>query len=299
MRCSSCTAKAVYISRYSGQSFCAVHFIEQVEKKFSRALKRGRMLERGEKVAIAISGGKDSLTLAYMLKKLEGKLNLSLQGILIDEGIQGYRQKNLENAREFCRDIGLELEVKGFKGKYSLSLDEMAKMGGKSPCTYCGVFRRELLNAEALELNASKLATGHNLDDEVQAILMNYLKGDVERLVKMGSSTSHKLMVPRIKPLSEVPEKEVALYSLLNEFPVSLEECPHASSFRVRARDIINDLEESSPGIRYSILRGYQKIHPAIEASRSRAPLKRCRLCSQATSQEVCAGCRLKDELGI
>ncbi len=298
LKCSRCDEKAVYIRRYSGQNFCREHFLEYFEKKVVGTVRKGRMVERGERVALAISGGKDSLTLAYLMKKLEKKLDLELYCILVDEGIKGYREKTVEAAKEFCRELNLELEVVSFRQEYSKTLDEMVEIGERTPCTYCGVFRRELLNSKALELGADKLATGHNLDDEVQAILMNYIKGDVERLIKIGSTSGKLGLVARVKPLMEMPEKEVALFSLLKGFPSSFEECPYATSFRVKIRDIINNLEESSPGIKFSILRGYQKLFQNFK-SLEVVPLKKCRLCSNTTSQEVCMSCRLREELGL
>ncbi len=300
MKCSRCSEKAVYIRRYSGQSFCRYHFLEYFERKVNKTLKIEKMLNRSEKVALAISGGKDSLTLVHIIKKLGKKLDLELHCILVDEGIGGYREKTVKIAEEFCRKLDLELEVISFRQEYSKSLDEMVELGKRTPCTYCGVFRRELLNLKALELGAHRLATGHNLDDEVQAILMNYIKGDVERLIKIGTTTGKPRLVARIKPLIEMPEKEVALFSILNDFPVSFDECPYATSFRARIRDMINNLEESSPGIKYSILSGYRKLLGKITSPEvSSSPMRKCEKCSNTTSQAVCMGCRLREELGI
>lgn len=299
MQCTRCRARAVYHRRYSGQAFCEEHFLSYLESKVHSTVKKHRMVGRGERVALGVSGGKDSLTMAYLLKKLEEKLDLELYAIAVDEGIPGYRDRTIENAKKFTGEMGLELEVVSFSEEYSMGLEEMVGKGEKTPCTYCGVFRREILNSRALALGADRLATGHNLDDESQAILMNYLKGDVERLERIGSTGGKKDLVQRVKPLMEVPEKEVALYSLLKNFPSEMEECPYAASFRIKVRDIINSLEEGSPGIKFSLLRGYQKILPHLQQGVSPPPLKNCASCSRTTSSRVCVSCRLKEELGI
>ncbi len=298
MQCSYCNAKAVYFRRYSGQSFCPDHFKEYVERKVYQTIKKEKLINSGEKVAIAISGGKDSITLAWILKKLSDRLNIEMESILIDEGITSYRDKTLKIAEEFCSKNGIKLHIMSFYEEYGITLDDMVERGEKTPCTYCGVFRRELLNKKALEISADKLATGHNLDDEVQAILMNFIKGDINRLARLASTTGTEGMVARIKPLKEIPEKEVALYAMVSGLPVSLEECPYAMSFRVKIRDIINSLEEESPGIKFSILRGYQKLLPCI-TSTAKKPSGRCSLCSKPSTQVVCSSCRLKKELKI
>ena len=88
------------------------------------------------------------------------------------------------------------------------------------------MLRKNILNKAARELGADKIAIGHNLDDESQTILMNYMRGDIGRLKRMIPGTIQKGMIPRIKPLRSIPEKEVALYAFLNGLPVSMDECP-------------------------------------------------------------------------
>ncbi len=295
--CSICGRRACYLRRYSGQRFCAEHFVEYFEAKVKRTMLRYRMLARGERIGVAVSGGKDSLTLLSILSTLAPKLKLELQAILIDEGIAGYRAETVERARRFCSELGVPLLELSFREHTGLSLDEMVELSRRNACTFCGVFRRRLLNAAARKLGCDKLATGHNLDDEVQAILMNYLRGDVERLLRLGVSTVSKKLVPRIKPLMEMPEKEVALYALLSGIPASFEECPYAGdSFRTDVRDCINRLEEKNPGIKFSILRGYQKLLPFLESHEAGA-LRRCATCGEPSSGERCKACLLIEEL--
>ncbi|NOZ59593.1 MAG: TIGR00269 family protein [Euryarchaeota archaeon] len=295
--CSICGERACYHRRYSGQRFCAEHFLEYFERKVKKTMLRYRMVERGERIGVAVSGGKDSLTLLRILDRLAGRLSLELHAILIDEGIANYREETIERARRFCEELGVPLRVLSFREHFRLALDEAVRLSHRNACTFCGVFRRKLLNDAARELGCDRLATGHNLDDEVQAILMNFLRGDLERLLRLGTRTRSERLVPRIKPLMEMPEKEVALYALLAGIPASFEECPYAvQSFRTEVREMINRLEESNPGIKFSILRSYQKLLPLLE-SYGVKQLQSCRTCGEPSSGERCRACLLLEEL--
>lgn len=291
--CGRCSARAVYHRRYCGQRLCRDHFISYIEARFRRTIKTQKIFERGEKVGVALSGGKDSSALLYLLSQLS--MGLELHPIAIDEGIAGYRAHGLMAARALCSQLGLQLHALSFRERLGHTLDEMVgpeRENGYAGCTYCGVFRRRLLNDAGRELGLSKITTGHNLDDEAQAVMMNYIRGDMERLLRLGSPGNLGL-IPRVKPLQEVPEKEVALYALLRELPVSLEECPYArDAFRLGIRDFINDLELANPGIKYSILRGYKRLLPHL-AAYPRTAVKKCEACGEPTPNLLCKACEL------
>ncbi len=294
MDCDSCGDRAVYLRRYSGQAYCAEHFREYFEGKVRKTVHRRKLLKRGERIGVAISGGKDSCTLLYVLDKLKKKYDLELIPIAVDEGIGGYREEAIKAAESLATDLGLSIEVVSFKKSFGQSLDEISKNG--DACTCCGVLRRRLLNDAARELGLAKLATGHNLDDEVQAIMMNYVRGDIERLARFGGRVNGGGFVRRIKPLGELPEKEVALYSTLKELGASFDECPYSTSFRSSIRDIVNDLERDNPGIKFSILRGYEKIAPYLTAYEM-GDIKKCAKCGEPSSKEICNACSLLEEM--
>lgn len=296
--CDRCSEKAICSRRYSGQNFCKEHFIEYFENKVQKTLIKYQMIERNTKIAVGLSGGKDSITCTFILKGLEEKLGIQVSAILIDEGISGYRGRTIDTARKFCDEHKIPLMVLSFQDEIGHTLDSMVKKGEKNGCTYCGVFRRKLLNEAARGIGAVKLATGHNLDDEVQAIMMNYIRGDLDRLIRLSTTSKHRGFVPRIKPLMEMPEKEVALYTILKGFDISMDECPYArDSFRTGIRDFINNLEDQNPGIKFSILRGYQKIFPLIEKYEL-PPVGLCNKCGEPTSGDICKTCSLKKEIG-
>ncbi len=300
MKCSKCDRKAVYYQRHANRHLCRRHFIEDFERRVKIAVRKFKMIEKNDRIAIALSGGKDSVTLAYVLKKLYGKRrDIEFVAITVDEGIEGYRPPTVEIARKICKELEIEHVVVSFEENFGMTLDEMVKRGDKKPCTYCGVFRKYLLNKTAREMGATKLATGHNLDDETQTILLNFLNADIERLARLIPQRVQKGLVMRIKPFREVYEKEVVVYGFLHNLPLTFDECPY-SYFPVRAavRDFLYDFENKYPGRKYSVLRSFEKLIPCLTSMYPQIELKSCKICGEPTPKEICQACKLLEELG-
>jgi len=293
-----CGEKAIYRRRYSGQVFCRNCFNQYFERRVLETIRKYRMTERGERIGVGISGGKDSTTLLHVLNKLKNRLGVSLHPILIDEGIQGYRKSGIEAAEESCRSLGLELTTASFNQETSHTLDELQRTGDQKPCTYCGVLRRKLLNQTAIESGMDKLATGHNLDDEAQAIMMNYLSGDIERLHRLNGNTTNPNMLKRMKPLSLIPEKEVMIYALNNKLTISADECPYAKhNHRTKVREFLNALEADQPGVKFSIISGREKL---INSTAPRGTnIQTCQVCMAPTARNICRACELTEEIKI
>ncbi len=297
--CSRCSRKAVYYQRHSGRFLCRRHFLEDFDRRVKLNVRKYRMIESGDKIAIALSGGKDSVALLHVLNRLYGERNdLEFIAITVDEGIEGYRPPTVEIAREVTRELGIDHVIVSFRENFGMELDEMVRIGDKKPCTYCGVFRKYLLNKTARELGATKLATGHNLDDETQTILLNFLNADIERLARLIPQRVQKGLVMRIKPFREIYEKEVVVYSLLHDLPLSVDECPY-SHFPVRAavRDFLYEFERLYPGRKFSVLRSFEKLMPGLRAMYPQIELKSCTKCGEPTPKDVCQACVLLDEL--
>ncbi len=299
--CSVCGKRAIYFQRHSNRHLCRKHFIHDFERRVKYAVKRYNMIERNDKIAIALSGGKDSVALAFALKKLYGKRrDVDFLAITIDEGIAGYRPPTVRIAKEITSEVEMEHIIVSFKEEVGMELDEMVKKGDKKPCTYCGVFRKYLLNRTARENDATKLATGHNLDDETQTILLNFVQADIERLARLVPQRVQEDLVLRIKPFREIYEKEVLLYCLLNGIEVEMGECPYAH-FPVRAaiRDFLYEFENKYPGRKYSVMRSFEALMDCFKTNFPQKELNKCRICGEPTPKDVCQACVLKMELGI
>ncbi len=266
-----------------------------------RRMRAEKMVMKYDHVAIGLSGGKDSVVLLYLLAStFEERPDLRFTAITVDEGIASYRPKTLEIARQVTSQLGIEHRVVNFKEEFGVSLDEiMAKKREVAACTYCGVFRKVLLNKIANQIRATKVATGHNLDDEAQAVLLNYLRGDIERLARLRPSKIQPDLVPRIKPLQDVPEKEVALYAIVKGLSVSLDECPYTyQSLRGEIRDILNDFEVKHPGTKYGVMSGFEKIMPALKTMYKQIELSSCEHCGEPANDKRCQACKFLEQLG-
>ncbi|MEM3421816.1 MAG: TIGR00269 family protein [Candidatus Hadarchaeum sp.] len=305
LRCSFCGRRAVYHRRYAGVFLCDRCMIKSVERRFRRAISENKLVMPGERVAVAVSGGKDSVACLHLLHDYCRGRRCELVAITVDEGIKGYREQSLPVARENAEMLGVEYHVVSFKEVFGAKLDEMVKIAAKrvtglNPCTYCGVMRRHLLNQAARELSADKLATGHNLDDETQAIMLNYVRADLSRLYRLGPIyTPREGFVPRIKPLREIPEKEVALYTLLRGIKVHLDVCPYASGIHTEIRDFLNSLETNHPNSKFMILRMFEEIRPHLQEAVPEVEMKSCESCGEPTSTRLCKTCELLQGIGL
>lgn len=299
MKCSKCDDAAIVSQRYSNTHFCEKHFVEDFEDRVKEAVAKGRMLQDGDRIAVALSGGKDSTALLNILKKiLIDRKDITMFAVTVDEGIVGYREDTIKSARKITEDLGIEHIIVSFKGEFSLSLDEMVAGKREAPCTFCGVLRKSLLNRTAKKYGATKVATGHDLDDEAQSILMNYMKGDIERLGRFAPRRIQPGLVPRIKPLKNIPERETALYCMVNGLYVKMAECPYASlSLRSDVRDMLNNLEMNFPGTKQSCMKGFDRISELLAMRYPPMELSSCSLCGDPCVGDLCKACQLLNKL--
>jgi uncharacterized protein (TIGR00269 family) len=248
-----------------------------------------------------MSGGKDSSTAAFLLSRfLRDRRDVELLGITVDEGIASYRPGGLAVARDLCREFGMEHRVITYEATAGYPMDEVVTMDpGAIPCGYCGPFRRRALNRAAREVGADYVATGLNLDDTAQSILMNIARGDVEKLARLGPHDVRQPgLVPRLQPLRVIPEKEVYLYALLRGIRFHDATCPYAErAQRGRFREVVNRLEDESPGTRHAILSSYDRMRPLLQGTFPPAPLNACARCGEPTIRGGCKACELRDRL--
>ena len=304
MKCSKCGNPKVIIKReQSGQLLCKDCFIESIEKKVIKTVRKEKLLDKGDKVLVALSGGKDSVTTLEILNSFREMNVIDICAVTVDEGIDNYRQDGVDIATRHAERLGIEHKVVSLKDEYGITLDEIKKKKNhKGSCSYCGVFRRTVINKAAREMGATKIATGHNLDDEVQAIMMNYLEGNMDNLTKLGAKTESKAeeFTVKIKPLREIPEREIGIYVVAKELEVHFDSCPYAmQSFRGEVSEVINQLAEKHPTIKYSTLRGYDKIKGILKNELVKDyDHGRCERCGEPSSNRLCKACSFLEELG-
>jgi uncharacterized protein (TIGR00269 family) len=309
--CDKCRKPAIHHQVYSGRMMCGVHLTDSVRKKVSKALRKQLVIPYGGSITIlvAISGGKDSAVLLDRIVDALGKNSrVTIVGGCVDEGIEGYRKPSLECARQLCADLGVRFETVSYPELGFIEMDEAVKRieltnDKKTPCSYCGVFRRQGVNHLAKRVGADVIAFGHNLDDMAQTVLMNLQNGDVDRTLRLAPHTENLIegMIPRIVPLRWVPEQEVHLYALERGLPIHHDECPHGEgALRFRHREMVALMESDVPGSRHGMLRfadEIKSIHQKLDQKRM-APPEACPVCGELCSGTICKACEMKESLG-
>ena len=302
--CSACkTREAFFHRQYSGETLCKKCFTESIEAKVRSTITRHHMLSYDDHLAVAVSGGKDSLSLLHILAKQKRfRPKTSLTAVTVDEGIAGYRNEALEIAAANCKKLEIPHHVVSFKELYGFTLDEIILRArgkgetGLTACAYCGVLRRKAINIGARQFHASKVATAHTLDDEAQTILMNIFHGDVARLAKEKPVTRevHPLLVQKIKPFCEIPEKESALYAYVKKISFQDTPCPYASeALRNDVRFMLNRMEEKHAGTKFTVLKALERLRPALEQTSKKEAFKTCVECGEPSAADLCKTCEM------
>jgi len=309
VKCNLCNRSAVYVSRVGGIAYCDKHFLRYFDRKVRKTLRKYQMFKDKEHIIIAVSGGKDSLSLLHYMVNLSKRVpGWKITALLIDEGIKGYRDETIKDFLRVVNELNVDYHIARFKDEIGYTLDEIVKLSTKkklpyTPCSYCGVFRRYLLNKAARELGGTVLATAHNLDDIVQTYLMNVLRNDWEKVSRLGpisGISTHPRFVRRVKPFYEILEKETTLYAILNQLYPKFTECPYAQySLRWIIRRQINEIEEKYPGTKYSLLRSLLTILDILKEKYGGGEIKTCKICGEPSAHEICRACLYKKELGI
>ena len=315
--CSRCNLPSIIHQPYSGQSLCGRCLKKSVRRKVGKELRSqfGDSLSSEKTLLVAISGGKDSaVLLELMCHFLKKRRDLKIVAGCVDEGIEGYRKPSLEMARELANELGVQFETVSYPELGFKEMDKVAEMipvigqknseaKGMAPCAFCGVFRRQGLNHLAKRVGADFIATGHNLDDMAQTVLMNMQKGDIDRTVRLAphSWAPLKGLAPRIVPLRWIPEQEIQAYAMTCGLKIHHDECPHAThALRQLHRDVIATMEEAVPGSRHGLVHsadGVKELYIKTQGESELDHLKNtnsCNVCGEITSQLTCKACLMK-----
>lgn len=272
-------------------------FNEMIFTRINNLISDYELIKEGELIAVALSGGKDSVLTLHALKNYQQYLDFNLVAISVDEGIEGYRQHGINSAVRNAENLGVDLIQKSFKDEEGFALDDVYS-DFKSACIPCGVFRRNILNKTAYEAGAVKIATGHNLDDEIQSFLMSFARGDTIKFSKFGPELDaiHPKLVPRIKPLWNTLEKEVGMWAVINDIDIHLDECPYSHlSLRAKIKEFLNVSEDKNPGIKQNVMNSFNQI---LDFENDiNATLNECERCGEPTSSSICKACEMKEQI--
>jgi tRNA-5-methyluridine54 2-sulfurtransferase len=287
MKCARCQKSAVF----RNPAYCREHFISYIERKVWSTIARYKLIGKNDAIFVACSGGKDSTVCLHILSQ-----RYQVEALAIDEGIAGYRDLTLLDLRAYCAAHRIPLHVYSIKHLFGKTLDELLKKGSGLPCTLCGAFRRSLLNRCARELGATVIATGHNLDDEAQSVLMNFLRNQLAVSARLGPATGlvkDLHFVPRVKPMYFCTEKEITAYAYLMNFSPTFTECPYTwDSYRNTVRAHLNTYEENHRGTKKALIRSFLHLMPMLKARyRTTSALSRCHDCGEPCAADRCQVC--------
>jgi len=295
MKCDKCDKKSVYSRKYSGESLCSECFSTSIVRKTAKTISKYGLIKNSDLVCVAVSGGKDSLSLLHILHKMSKNHNFQIKVATIDEGIPGYRDEALEIVRNFCTSLKVEHKIYSYKKLFDLTLDEALQKPEReklSSCAICGILRRRAIDHAAKDLCADVIATAHNLDDVLQTFLINMLSGDTYKIGWMDPDNNEKHL-RKIKPFSEIYESELVFYAFTNNIPFQTEPCPHMNEgIRTEIREFLNSLEKQHSGIKNNLYNSVLKISQNLR----RSSFKETNLCGNCGNQctgKICSVCKM------
>jgi len=303
MKCRKCAGKAVINMRQYKLALCRDHFLEWVPAQTQRTIDKYQMFQFSERILVAVSGGKDSLSLWDIL----GRLGYQCDGLYIDLGVDGgiqYSDESQRCAQEFASQRNLNLHVVNIQKDYGetiIAIAERSMRGRDKPCAICGIAKRHIMNRVALEGGYSVLVTGHNLDDEAASLFgntLNWIPGYLARQWPVLEANRTGL-ARKAKPLCRLYEREMAAYALLRGIRYIYNECPYVEGSKsIYYKELLNKLEEKRPGAKLtfylSFLQAKENGLFSPYADPDLEELHPCPTCNQPTSAPgQCAFCRM------
>lgn len=295
--CTFCENRAVWRDATSGDTFCGDHFSAWYEAGVAETIRRSAMIPPGARVAVGLSGGKDSKVLLSVLAKLD--LGAEFVAITVDEGITDYRDDTIAAAVSLVKRLGVEHRIISFEDVCGKTLDELLAAAPERACSVCGTLRRRALNMAARVAEVDLIATGHCMDDEAQSVLMNYLRGDLTRVAENYQTNAGDLFIPRIKPLYRCTERATVAYGMVNRLLTPLPECPYTKyALRAGVRAELGVLEHKYPGTLYTIVSGQERLLAQLGPASGRVRVMDvCKRCGEPTQNRLCAACTLMERL--
>src|SRR3954454_16450874 len=295
MKCRRCKAPALIDVRRHNAAFCADCFVHHCQEQVRRAIDAFDMISAGDRVLMAVSGGKDSLG-AWELLVDRG---YETDGLYLGLGIGDSSDASGRYTRDFAAARGFKLTEIDIPAEHGFNIETAAATVRRPPCGACGLSKRHLFNQAALDGGYDVVATGHNLDDEAAVLFGNVLRWDAPYLGRQYPVLpAAPGFARKVKPLVRLGEREMAAYCVLTGIDYIVEECPMAVGNRhLGYKETLNAIEERSPGTKAAFLfgfleRGHERF--AGDAAEEREDLRPCAECGAPTPGEVCAFCKLR-----
>ena len=263
----------------------------KIETKIEKTLEKIKFNKK-EKILVALSGGKDSAVVAFILKKL----GYNFEALYVDLGVGEYSKNCLIKIKELCKLLDIKLNIYDLKKNQGKNMKQIWKKTDKrnlNHCSACGIMKKWVLNKKARDLKADKIITGHNLDDEIQTFLINIFKGSLKLSANTGLISKeiyNRKFVPRLKPLYNVFEEDILDYAKKNNIPFIEGKCPFAqTSYRIEVR---NFLEAISRKEKLNILKNLGKYLKNVYKKKV-GEINYCKECGEPCRGTICKKCEL------
>lgn len=229
-----------------------------IRRLVGRAIGDFGLVGKGDRILVALSGGKDSWTLLHMLMRLRERapVDFSLIAVTIHPGFPGFRTDLIENR--------LHLLGAGYRVVHApihaLMLDKLGPED--TPCALCSRIRRGALYTQARELGCTKIALGHHRDDFIETLLLNmFHNGRIKAMAPLLRTDDGRNVV--IRPLVYVPEDDIIRFAAAAGFPIACCACPACGDQdlkRARIKSLLADLEKEHPGIKANLMAALGRV---------------------------------------
>lgn len=231
-------------------------FSKCIAKPFYKAIEEYRLLKDGDKICVCISGGKDSLLLAALMKKYEqhGKIPISIKYLVMNPG---FSDASIQLINRNTQRLGIEIEM------FETDIFKLIEKE-ENPCFLCSKMRRGLLYKKAKELGCNKIALGHHFDDVIEGILMGILYGGQTQTMLPRVKSEHFDGMELIRPMCFVREKDVIEWLNFCGLEKMSCDCPlkerEENSKRKFVKQLIARLREDNPQIEMNIFRSVHNV---------------------------------------
>ena len=283
-------------------ALCKEHYLEWIPEQTARFIKKYKMFTSDEKILVAVSGGKDSLSLWDILVRLGYQADGLYLGLGIDGGVN-YSHESQKLTEKFASENHLKLHVVDIEKEYGNSipmLSEISYRGHGKPCAVCGLAKRHEMNRIARDFGYDVLATGHNLDDEAAVLFGNTLNWSSEYILRQSPVLEESDGLARkVKPLCRFYEREMTAYAIARGIEYIYDECPFADgSQSIFYKESLNLLETARPGTKLIFYLNFLEAKNSgklfIEKNERLSQLHPCPKCGQPTSTpDFCSFCRM------
>lgn len=295
-QCAHCSKNAKVELKYLGKWLCEACFCRLIERRISRTIRKNRLIQKGDKIAVAFSGGQDSSLMLHYLAGYAKQRRIDIFALYVDRE-DTYSKNSLLFTEAKAKKLGIPFHCFSFKKELGVSFEDIRKISqkaGTNLCSVCGVMRRYILNRAARKLGASKLAIGHNLTDEAQSCLMNFAKGELKNFLNINpASPTVKGFIPRIKILRDVPKDEIHIYNRIKKIEFFPEPCPcRVGSLRYKFVTILDALKLIRPSAEFALCTMGDEVAEFAREKYKGKKMGICKKCGELAAKDICRVCQ-------